>query len=168
MFKMLGEKDFEDLIKNEKISEPNKRKVYRLSGTYLFRSFIFISSLILLSLYIFKTDFSLDNLTVYKVITYVLEALVYLYIFYYIYIIFSYKVIVDSNYIIRGNVKIDVKNVESLEIKLARVANKSFERCLYIKTNDSKQYIFRLNISNRIKFIKQISILTNKEVIVKE
>lgn len=159
----LSDEQFRNNILNEKVDNPSEEKIYRLSSLYFIRNIIFVIVLLVPSINVLfglrysNIDFSL-------IFTLLVEILIYTYIFYLLNTIFKYKIIVNKNEIINSKTVIRIKDIEKLSIKVSKISRRYNERVLSIITKDKKEYLFRLNISKNIRFIKQISILSNLEV----
>ncbi|CAM3160638.1 hypothetical protein [Streptobacillus ratti] len=148
------------------VSNPRIKTVYRLSNLYFFRSFILIGVILFTIFYVgmnlFKEDLSDNYFTIF-----ILLALI-VYIIFHLNTILKFRIYVDENEIIDKNNKVLINQIEKLSIRIMRISKNSNENCLIIKTKDKKELIYRLNINNKYKFIKQISILTSLDVIIEE
>lgn len=163
MFKTMTDEEFIKKIDSIYIKEPYFEKTYRVSRNYVFRAIIFSILLISLSYFVLY-DLTLINMNIQTIFTLFIEISIFIYIFYYLYSIFVFKIVVNNEKIIQNKNIIYINDVIKLNIKLVRISKNKNERCLVIITKDKKEYIFRLNINNSLIFIKQISILTSKNI----
>lgn len=156
--------EYQEIINNTLLENPNEKRVYRLSLKYIARTLI-----LLLILFIFSTFNGVSSVgNKNSGIVIIITIVIYLYIIYILYTLFKSRLIVEKDKIISGKNKLSIEEISNLEIKLYKVANKKSERCLFVKDKSNKEYIFRLNIGKSNEFIKQISLLSGLEVTVKE
>ncbi|CAM3066310.1 hypothetical protein STFE110948_00765 [Streptobacillus felis] len=156
--------NLKDKINEVKIINPDEKVKYRLSNTYFFRSFVLAGIIMFTIFYVGKDILSSEFSKDYVYLIIVLGLFVY--IIFHLYTVFKFKIIVDKNNIIDKNNKLLVKDITKLSIRVMKISNKINENCLVITTKDNKEYVYRLNINNKFKFIKQISLLSNNEVII--
>ena len=163
MFNLETNETLKTKIENEYIENPKKEFKYRLSIMYFFRSFILIVCIFMLLIYSFTTmNFSrIDSNLVLRL---VLELLLIVYILFNLYTIFNYVVVIDENYINTGKKKIIISDIKRLTIKDIKFRGSKYEKALSVVSKDGSEYMFRLNISYKIRFIKQISELTKLKV----
>lgn len=163
MFKFETNETIKQEINNMIIKNPHNKSKYRLSILYLIRIFILISCIFTLLVYsIITTDFYTFNLNL--VIKIVLDVFLLIYIIFNVYTAFSTIIIIDNENITSGKIKVNIKEIKRIVLKDARIRGKRFEKVLSVVTKENKEYIFRLNISNKIRFIKQILELTNLKI----
>ncbi|WP_064580534.1 hypothetical protein [Streptobacillus moniliformis] len=148
------------------VYDPKVKTKYRLSNLYIFRSFILIT-IILFTIFYVGMDLFKDKMSDNYFTIFILLALI-IYIIFHLNTVLKFKIYVDENEIRDKNNKVMINQIEKLSIRIMRISKNSNENCLIIKTKDKKEYIYRLNINNKYRFIKQISVLTNLDVIIEE
>ncbi|WP_156299872.1 hypothetical protein [Streptobacillus canis] len=158
--------NLENKINEAIIINPEDKIRYRLSNLYLFRSFILLGVIIFTIFYV-GPDIFKGKLTENFLVLFLILGLV-IYVVYHLMTIFKFNITVDKDMIVDSNNKIMINQIEKLSIRVMKISNKNNENCLVIKTKDKKEYVFRLNINNKYKFIKQISMLTGLNVIIEE
>ncbi|WP_314010473.1 hypothetical protein [Pseudostreptobacillus hongkongensis] len=163
MFDLETNETLKTKIENEYIENPKKEFKYRLSIMYFFRSFILIVCIFMLLIYSFTT-MNFSSIDSNLVLRLVLELLLIVYILFNLYTIFNYVVVIDENYINTGKKKIIISDIKRLTIKDIKFRGSKYEKALSVVSKDGSEYMFRLNISYKIRFIKQISELTNLKV----
>ncbi|WP_066895276.1 hypothetical protein [Pseudostreptobacillus hongkongensis] len=163
MFNLETNETLKTKIENEYIENPKKEFKYRLSIMYFFRSFILIVCIFMLLIYSFTT-MNFSSIDSNLVLRLVLELLLIVYILFNLYTIFNYIVVIDENYINTGKKKIIISDIKRLTIKDIKFRGSKYEKALSLVSKDGSEYMFRLNISYKIRFIKQISELTNLKV----
>ena len=163
MFNLEINETLKTKIENEYIENPKKEFKYRLSIMYFFRSFILIVCIFMLLIYSFTT-MNFSSIDSNLVLRLVLELLLIVYILFNLYTIFNYVVVIDENYINTGKKKIIISDIKRLTIKDIKFRGSKYEKALSVVSKDGSEYMFRLNISYKIRFIKQISELTNLKV----
>ncbi len=163
MFNLETNETLKTKIENEYIENPKKEFKYRLSIMYFFRSFILIVCIFMLLIYSFTT-MNFSSIDSNLVLRLVLELLLIVYILFNLYTIFNYVVVIDENYINTGKKKIIISDIKRLTIKDIKFRGSKYEKALSVVSKDGSEYMFRLNISYKIRFIKQISELTKLKV----
>lgn len=163
MFNLETNETLKTKIENEYIENPKKEFKYRLSIMYFFRSFILIVCIFMLLIYSFTT-MNFSSIDSNLVLRLVLELLLIVYILFNLYTIFNYVVVIDENYINTGKKKIIISDIKRLTIKDIKFRGSKYEKALSVVSKDGSEYMFRLNISYKVRFIKQISELTNLKV----
>ena len=163
MFNLETNETLKTKIENEYIENPKKEFKYRLSIMYFFRSFILIVCIFMLLIYSFTT-MNFSSIDSNLVLRLVLELLLIEYILFNLYTIFNYVVVIDENYINTGKKKIIISDIKRLTIKDIKFRGSKYEKALSVVSKDGSEYMFRLNISYKVRFIKQISELTNLKV----
>ena len=163
MFNLETNETLKTKIENEYIENPKKEFKYRLSIMYFFRSFILIVCIFMLLIYSFTT-MNFSSIDSNLVLRLVLELLLIVYILFNLYTIFNYVVVIDENYINTGKKKIIISDIKRLTIKDIKFRGSKYEKALSLVSKDGSEYMFRLNISYKVRFIKQISELTNLKV----
>ena len=163
MFNLETNETLKTKIENEYIENPKKEFKYRLSIMYFFRSFILIVCIFMLLIYSFTT-MNFSSIDSNLVLRLVLELLLIVYILFNLYTIFNYVVVIDENYINTGKKKIIISDIKRLTIKDIKFRGSKYEKALSVVSKDGSEYMFRLNISYKVRFIKQISDLTNLKV----
>ncbi len=153
-------------INEIRISDPKVKITYRLSNLYFFRSLILIAVILFTIIYVgidlFKKDLSNNYFTIFIILGLIA------YIIFYLNTVLKFKIHVDESEIMDKNNKVMINQIEKLSLRVMRIYKNSNENCLIVKTKDKKEFVYRLNINDKYKFIKQISILTNLDVIIEE
>lgn len=167
MIKLETDKQYIDKIENFKIDDFETTYKYRLSLKYILINLIISTLSILISIYVLDKIYKSNFLSILDYILLIAQVIVYGIIIYNFYKIFSYKIIVIKDKIIYDKTTINIKDINKLYIEYIKIKKNSYERSLVIETKKSEKYIFRMNISNETRFIKQISCLTNLKVNIK-
>lgn len=151
---------FLEKVNKEQIDINNEYK-FDLSISYYIKTITLVISLIVLLSY----NLNMENIK--KPLVIILLTLIFIYLFYHIYTLISYKIIVKDNEIIaQKNVKINLKNIKSLKLlPLAKIGVSLKKDCLEIIDNDDKRYILRLDIHNPHIFVALVSQISKVKVV---
>lgn len=146
---------------NEEEIDVNNKYEFGLSISYYIKTITLLISLIVL------LSYNLNMEKIKKPLVIILLTLIFIYLFYHIYTLVSYKIIVKDNEIIsQKNVKINLRNIKSLKLlPLAKIGISLKKDCLEIIDNDDKRYILRLDIHNPHFFVAVVSQISKVKVV---
>lgn len=152
MGNLFDSKSLSEKVEKYKIEDEKKKYIFRANTKYIFSSSIFFIVIVFIasnSLYTGITG--IEKLSGLKII---LILILFLYVFISIFLIFSYKIVFENGAIFVKNLKIEVSNIESATVKVAKVSAAKIDKVLEIITFDNKKVQIRLNIKNEILLLK--------------
>ncbi len=150
--------DILEKVSEQKLDEQQEKSVFYLEKSYYIKSLILIAVLVFV---IFTEIYKFSRKPLLQII---IIVLVILYLAFYIYKLFKYKLVIDNNILSYGKTKINLKEIKSVKLMRTHVGGTKYDNCLALIDNKNERYIIRLNISNKYLFIAKISKITKKKV----
>ena len=146
---------------NKEKNNINDEYKFGLSVSYYIRIITLIISFIVILAY------NLNMKNIKRPLVIIVLNLIFIYLFYHIYTLISYKIIIKDNKIIaQKNIEIDLKNIKSLKLlPVAKIGISLKKDCLEIIDNDYKRYILRLDIHNSHIFVANVSKISKVKVV---
>ena len=152
MGNLFDSKSLSEEVEKYKIEDEKKKYIFRANTKYIFSSSIFFIVIVFIaSNSLYKGITWIEKLSGLKII---LILILFLYVFISIFLIFSYKIVFENGAIFVKNLKIEVSNIESATVKVAKVSAAKIDKVLEIITFDNKKVQIRLNIKNEILLLK--------------
>ncbi len=152
MGNLFDSKSLSEEVEKYKIEDEKKKYIFRANTKYIFSSSIFFIVIIFIaSSSLYKGITGVEKLSGLKII---LILILFLYVFVSIFLIFSYKIVFENDAIFVKKLKIEVSNIESATVKVAKVSAAKIDKVLEIITFDNKRVQIRLNIKNEILLLK--------------
>lgn len=152
MGNLFDSKSLSEEVEKYKIEDEKKKYIFRANTKYIFSSSIFFIVIVFIaSNSLYKGITGIEKLSGLKII---LILILFLYVFISIFLIFSYKIVFENDAIFVKNLKIEVSNIESATVKVAKVSAAKIDKVLEIITFDNKRVQIRLNIKNEILLLK--------------
>lgn len=145
-------------ISEVKVDIKQNKYTFRLSLIYCIKAFLFLA--VIVAIFFMQIHkFSKQNLFQ-KAIWFILL----LYILFYLYRLFRYKIRIEDNILYYEKSKIDLKTVNKIQLMRTRVGGSKYDNCLALYTDEKVRYIVRLNISNKYLFIALVSKIAKVKV----
>lgn len=152
MGNLFDSKSLSEEVEKYKIEDEKKKYIFRANTKYIFSSSIFFIVIIFIaSSSLYKGITGVEKLSGLKII---LILILFLYVLVSIFLIFSYKIVFENDAIFVKKLKIEVSNIESATVKVAKVSAAKIDKVLEIITFDNKRVQIRLNIKNEILLLK--------------
>ena len=152
MGNLFDSKSLSEEVEKYKIEDEKKKYILRANTKYIFSSSIFFIVIIFIaSSSLYRGITGVEKLSGLKII---LILILFLYVFVSIFLIFSYKIVFENDAIFVKKLKIEVSNIESATVKVAKVSAAKIDKVLEIITFDNKRVQIRLNIKNEILLLK--------------
>lgn len=152
MENLFESKSLKEEVQKYKIEDENKKYIFRANTKYIISSSIFfIIILFVASNSLYKGVTGAEKLSALRVI---LILILFLYVFVSVFLIFSYKIVFENDTIFVKKIKIEISNIESATVKIAKVSAAKLDKVLEVITYDGKRVQVRLNIKNEKLLLK--------------
>lgn len=145
-------------ISKIKVDITQKKYTFRLSMLYCVKAFLFLA--IIVAIFFMQIHkFAKQNL-----LQKAIWVILLLYIIFYLYRLFKYKIRIENDILYYEKSNIDLKKVNKIQLMRTRVGGSKYDNCLALYTDDKVRYIVRLNISNKYLFIALVSRIAKVKV----
>ncbi len=146
-----------DKVRKYKIEDERNKYIFRADLKYIISSSIFFIIIAFIAGYsLYKGIIGVEKITPLKMI---LAVILFGYVAVASFLLFSFKIEVKNDEIFLKNIRIKMEDIENATVKMLGVGAGKVDNFLEIITKDKRKIQIRLNISNKLLFLK---LLKNK------
>ena len=154
MDNFINMKNLKNKLNEYKVEDEKNKYIFRANFKYMISSSIFFIIIAAIAIHsIYKGISGIEKFTPLRV---VFIAILLGYVVVAAFLLFNFKIVIESNKIFLKKINISMENIESASVKIMRVNSSKVDKFLEIITKDKKKIQIRLNINNELLFLKLI------------
>ncbi len=155
--KLINNIQFEENYNNYQFNRKKIKYTFKNDLKYTFFSISLFSMLIIFPLIrLYEMFIKSKSISKSNVALSIFAIVLIIYGCYSIFNLISYKIIIENDKIIHKKTILNILEIEEAVVKIMAIPSGKVDRCLVVIDKNKKQYIYRLNITNKFDFLKLI------------